>query len=52
MKYVGKLEKCALDEGNPTSLRQIHHFPTSQTTLYILSNILPNMLGLIGCPER
>jgi hypothetical protein len=37
---------------NLTTLGQVHHFSTSQTMLYLLNNIVPNMLGLIGGPQE
>ena len=37
--------------GNPTTLGQIHNFPTSQPTIYLLSNTFSNMLGLVGSTQ-
>jgi hypothetical protein len=43
-KQIGK---GPLDQGNPTTIRQEHHFPTSHPKLSLLDNIIPNRLGLI-----
>ena len=46
MKYLGKLERILLI-GNSTILRQVHYFPTSQLTRFLLNNTVPNRLCLI-----
>jgi len=43
MKYVGKLEKVVLIRVNLVTLRQVHHFPTSQPPLYLFNNTVLNM---------
>jgi hypothetical protein len=47
-----QIVKCVLNKGNPTTLRQLHHFPTSQPTPSLFNNPIPNILGLIGGPQR
>jgi hypothetical protein len=49
---IGKFGKCALNKGNSTTLRQIHHFPTSQSMLYLFNSIVPYRLGRIGAPQQ
>jgi hypothetical protein len=46
MKYLGKLERIPLI-GNSTILQQVHYFPTSQLTRFLLNNTVPNRLCLI-----
>jgi hypothetical protein len=47
-----QIEKYSLNKGNPTTVRQVHHFSTSQPTLYLFNNIVPNRLSLIEGPQQ
>jgi hypothetical protein len=42
MKYVRRLVKVLLIK---VTLPPLHHLPFSQTTLYLLNDVIPNRLG-------
>jgi len=41
-----------LDEGNPTTLGQIQHFPTAQVMLHLNHDIFPDRHSLVTRPKR
>jgi hypothetical protein len=50
-KMRRQIRKCALSKGNPTILGQVHHFLTSQLSLYLFNDYVPNMFNLVGGPQ-
>jgi hypothetical protein len=46
-----QIGKCALYKGNPTTLRQVHHFPTSHLTFYLFNDSIPIDLALKEDPN-
>jgi hypothetical protein len=43
--------KVCLYKGNPTTLRQVHHFPTSHLTFYLFNDSIPIDLALKEDPN-